>query len=264
MVFFSLASGSSGNCIYLGTKQTSLLFDAGISAKKIEGYLLSNMIAPESLTGILLTHEHIDHIGGLPVFLKHNPTPLYGTAKTLAGVRKLRGGECIPDELFHPIKPGEEIDFGDVRVTCCPIPHDAGDPVAFSVKAEGRKIGMATDLGMITPEIVSHLSDSDLLYLESNYDRYMLLAGSYPYSLKRRIMSETGHLSNEDSARLVSHVISEKLRYIVLAHLSQENNMPDLALITMQNELDGIWNYDSVKPKLIVAPRDCPMELLEM
>lgn len=264
MVFFSLASGSSGNCIYFGTKQTSLLFDAGISAKKMEGGLLSRMIAPENLSGILLTHEHIDHIGGLPVFLKHNPTPVYGTEKTLEGVKRLRGSENLPEELFHPIKPGEEIVFSDVTVTCCKIPHDAGDPVAFSVKAEGRKIGMATDLGMITPEIVNHLNDSDLLYLESNYDRYMLLAGSYPYSLKRRIMGETGHLSNEDSARLVSHVLSEKLCYIVLAHLSQENNMPDLALITMQNELDGIWNYDIKKPKLIVAPRDCPMDIIEL
>ena len=237
--FFSLASGSSGNSIYVGTDQVGVLVDAGISAKKLEGFLLSKFIRPEELSGILITHEHTDHIGGLPVFLKRYPVPVFATT-------------------------GEEITFADITAKVCGISHDARDPVAYSFVAEGHKIGMATDLGCITPEIVKHLSDAELLYLESNYDRYMLLAGSYPYPLKQRIMGERGHLSNEDSARLVSHVLSEKLRCIVLAHLSKENNVPDLALITMKNELDGAWNYDIPKPRLIVAPRDVPMDVITL
>lgn len=262
--FFSLASGSSGNSIYVGTDQGGVLVDAGISAKKLEGFLLSKFIRPEELSGILITHEHTDHIGGLPVFLKRYPVPVFATSGTIACIRSMKSAENLPSELFHTVRAGEEITFADITAKVCGISHDARDPVAYSFVAEGHKIGMATDLGCITPEIVKHLSDAELLYLESNYDRYMLLAGSYPYPLKQRIMGERGHLSNEDSARLVSHVLSEKLRCIVLAHLSKENNVPDLALITMKNELDGAWNYDIPKPRLIVAPRDVPMDVITL
>ncbi len=262
MDFFSLASGSSGNCIYLASGETRLLIDAGISAKRMEGYLLSNFIQPESIAAILITHEHSDHVCGLKVFLKKHPLPVYATAGTIRGIKAQKGNETIPDELFHVIKPGDSFTIDSVQVNVCVTSHDANGSVAYSFLAEGKKVAMATDLGCITPEIVSHLSAADILYLESNYDRYMLLAGSYPYHLKQRIMGERGHLSNEDSARLVAHVLQEKLRYIILAHLSKENNVPDLALITMKNELDGAWNYDSPKPRLMVAPRDIPMEVL--
>ncbi|MBO4281221.1 MAG: MBL fold metallo-hydrolase [Lachnospiraceae bacterium] len=262
--FFSLASGSSGNSIYIGTEQSGVLVDAGISAKKLEGFLLSQFIHPDELSAILITHEHSDHICGLPVFLKRYPVPVYATKRTITYIRSQRGAESLPEELFHPICPGETVTFADITATSCPVMHDAKDPVAYSFVAQGHKIGMATDLGCITPEVVKHLSDSELLYLESNYDRYMLLAGSYPYPLKQRIMGECGHLSNEDSARLVSHVIHEKLRCIVLAHLSKENNVPDLALITMKNELDGVWNFDTPRPRLVVAPRDVPMDVIKL
>ncbi|MCR5532019.1 MAG: MBL fold metallo-hydrolase [Lachnospiraceae bacterium] len=262
--FFSLASGSSGNSIYVGTERTGILVDAGISAKKLEGFLLSQFIRPEDLSGILITHEHGDHVGGLPVFLKRYPVPVYATAATISYIRHMKGAENLSDELFHAFRPGDEITFDGITVQTCKIMHDAKDPVAYSFLLDGKKIGMATDLGCITPEVVKHLSDADLLYLESNYDRYMLLAGPYPYPLKQRIMGDRGHLSNEDSARLVSHVIHEKLRCIVLAHLSKENNVPDLALITMKNELDGAWNYDIPKPRLVVAPRDVPMDVITL
>lgn len=264
MDFFSLASGSSGNCIYVGTNETGVLVDAGISAKKIEGFLLAHMIQPESLAGILITHEHSDHIGGLAVFLKRHPVPVYATEETLKVIKRNCDSTKIDSSLFHCICPDDSLQFASLSVHCCSISHDAGNPVAFAFEADGKKIGMATDLGCISPDVVRHLSDSNVLYLESNYDRYMLLAGPYPYSLKQRIMSDRGHLSNEDSARLVSHVLHERLRYIVLAHLSKENNVPDLALLTMKNELDGAWNYDCPKPRLIVAPRDVPMDIISI
>ena len=262
MQFFSLASGSSGNAVYIGHNDGGLLIDAGISAKKLEGFLLSKLIRPETLYGILITHEHSDHIGGLPVFLKHYPVPVFATAKTLSCIRRMNGMDRVNPELLCEIPKEGELSFPGILVKVCGISHDAKDPVAFSFETEGHKIAMATDLGCITPQIVRHLSGAEVLYLESNYDRYMLLAGPYPYSLKQRIMSDVGHLSNEDSARLVSHVVHEKLRYIVLAHLSKENNVPDLALITMKNELDGVWNYDIPKPRLMVAPRDVPMDAI--
>lgn len=264
MKFFSLASGSSGNCIYAGSGDVGILVDAGISAKKMEGFLLAHMIQPDSLQGILITHEHSDHIGGLAVFLKKHPIPVYATKETLSAICRTVSGKQINTELLHCIKPGDTFEFENLHVSCCSISHDAGNPVAYSIEADGRKIGMATDLGCISPEVVRHLADSDVLYLEANYDRYMLLAGPYPYPLKQRIMGERGHLSNEDSARLVSHVLHSGLRYIVLAHLSKENNVPDLALITMKNELDGAWNFDCPKPRLIVAPRDVPMDMISI
>ncbi|MBO4324765.1 MAG: MBL fold metallo-hydrolase [Lachnospiraceae bacterium] len=262
MKFFSLASGSSGNAIYLGTGSCNVLIDAGISAKRICEGLQSEWIQPESLDAILVTHEHSDHTQGLAVFMKKYRIPVYASGGTIQYLKRMKTLEGLSEDLFRVIKPGSEMRFGDVRVSCCGTSHDAAEPVAFAFTDGTHKIGMATDLGCITPEIVSHLSDSEVLYLESNYDRYMLLAGSYPYSLKQRIMSVQGHLSNEDSARLVSHVLHEKLKAIVLAHLSKENNMPDLALLTMKNELDGAWNFDNPKPRLLVAPRDVPMEAL--
>lgn len=262
MKFFSLASGSSGNSIYLGTQSCNLLVDAGISAKRICGYLQTEWIQPESLDAVLITHEHSDHTMGLAVFLKKYRIPVYASAGTIRAIRRSSALADLPAELFHTVNADSELRFGDVTVRCCGISHDAAEPVAFSFTDGTHKIGMATDLGCITPEVVRHLSDSEILYLESNYDRYMLLAGSYPYALKQRIMSNLGHLSNEDSARLVSHVLHEGMKAIVLAHLSKENNMPDLALLTMKNELDGAWNYDNPKPRLIVAPRDVPMEAL--
>ena len=264
MDFFSLASGSSGNCIYVGANDDCVLVDAGISAKKMEGFLLAHMIQPERLHGILITHEHSDHISGLPVFLKKHPVPVYATKETLQVIQHNCDCNKVDFSLFHCIDPCDCLQFGSLTVHCCGISHDAYNPVAYAFEAGGRKIGMATDLGCISPDIVRHLSDSDVLYLESNYDRYMLLAGSYPYSLKQRIMGDKGHLSNEDSARLVSHVLHERLRYIILAHLSKENNVPDLALLTMKNELDGAWNYDCPKPRLIVAPRDVPMDIISI
>lgn len=261
MKFFSLQSGSSGNAIYLGTQSCNLLVDAGISAKRICESLQKEWIQPESLDAILITHEHSDHTCGLAVFVKKYRIPVYASAGTIRAIRNTVLKD-LPEELFHTVRPGQELRFGDVAVNCCCIMHDAAEPVAYSFTDGTHKIGMATDLGCITPDVVRHLSDSEILYLESNYDRYMLLAGSYPYSLKQRIMSDSGHLSNEDSARLVSHVLHEGMKAIVLAHLSKENNMPDLALITMKNELDGAWNYDTPKPRLIVAPRDVPMEAI--
>ena len=262
MKFFSLASGSSGNAIYLGTESCNIIVDAGISAKRICEALQTEWIQPESLDAILVTHEHSDHTQGLAVFLKKYRIPIYASAGTIRYLRHMNSLAGLPGELFHTIGPGSEIRFGDVKVGCCGISHDAAEPVAYSFTDGTHKIAMATDLGCITPEIVNHLSDSEVLYLESNYDRYMLLAGAYPYSLKQRIMSAQGHLSNEDSARLVSHVLHDRLKAIVLAHLSKENNMPDLALLTMKNELDGAWNFDNPKPRLLVAPRDVPMEAL--
>ncbi len=262
MKFFSLSSGSSGNAIYLGTQSCNLLVDAGISAKRICAYLQTEWIQPESLDAILITHEHSDHTAGLAVFMKKYRIPVYASRGTIQAIRRMSTLSDIPADLFHCINPGDELRFGDVTVQCCGISHDAAEPVAFAFTDGVHKIGMATDLGYITPDVVKHLSDSEVLYLESNYDRYMLLAGSYPYTLKQRIMSDRGHLSNEDSARLVSHVLHEGMKAIVLAHLSKENNMPDLALITMKNELDGAWNFDNPKPRLLVAPRDVPMEAL--
>ncbi len=258
----SIASGSSGNCIYVGTDDTHLLIDTGVSAKRIEEGLRSIDVEPNDLSGILITHEHSDHVQGLRVFTKKHPVAIYATEGTLDGVKL----ELPADSQGRvaQIEYDNEFAVGDVQVHPFAISHDAARPVSYSFSCEGHKIGMATDLGYYDETIVESLKDAEILYLEANHDVNMLMVGSYPYVLKQRILGECGHLSNDSAAELIVKLLHEKLKCIVLGHLSKENNYPELAYETVYQEVKKHWTYEVPMPEIFVANRETVSRMVEI
>ena len=238
MRFRSIASGSNGNCIYTGTDRTHILIDAGISCKRIEQGLQELGISGKELSGILITHEHSDHIAGLKVLVKHNGVPVYGTAGTIGALKAQDREGVIDPALYHVIGKDSDFMIGDYLVHVIPTSHDANDPCAYRLEADGRSVAVMTDLGTWTEEQAAALQGLSGLLLEANHDIRMLETGSYPYVLKRRILSNFGHLSNEMSGKLLDHVLCPDLRFVLLGHLSEENNYPDLALLSVQSEID--------------------------
>ncbi len=260
----SIASGSSGNCIYVGHASTHLLIDAGISGKRIEQGLLEIGVEPGSLSGILVTHEHSDHIQGIGILARKYGIPLYGTVETFCAMKKGKTNiGKVDDALFQQIFPEQELTIGEISVTPFSISHDAANPVAYTLQAEEHKIGMATDLGIYTEKTMELLKDSEILYLESNHDENMLMVGGYPYYLKQRILGDHGHLSNDTAAELLCRLHHEKLQHVVLAHLSKENNYPELAYETVRAEL-VLKVGEAHLPNLKVAPRDVPSEMFDI
>ncbi len=256
----AIASGSSGNCVYVGHEGKHLLVDAGISGKRIETALDSIGIPAKSIQGILITHEHSDHIQGIGVLARRHGIPLYGTAETLCGMLKGRTNiGRIPEELLHEIRPGTAVDFGGLTARAHSVSHDAANPVCYTFEADGKKAAMVTDLGMYDRSILEAVADSEILYLESNHDVNMLMVGSYPYYLKQRILGERGHLSNDAAAKLLCEVLHPGLRHVILAHLSKENNLPELAYETVRIELQAAAEKRGIPmPDLFVAERDVP------
>lgn len=235
----SLASGSSGNSYVVFTDSTALLVDAGISCKRISEGLSDLGLALSDISGILVTHEHSDHIKGLPVLLKKG-LRLYANRETKNG---------IEDALCISIDPENTVIFnqngvfqiGDIEITSFSTSHDALNPTAFAFESDGKRICIVTDTGCISPEIKDQIRLADILVLESNHDENVLKMGPYPWFLKQRILSDKGHLSNEAAANVLAEIIaeekSEKRRIVLLAHLSKENNFPEMALTTVENTL---------------------------
>lgn len=262
----AIASGSSGNCVYIGHGGTHLLVDAGISGKKIEQALFSLGTAPETLDGILITHEHSDHIQGIGVLARRYGIPLYATAETLCGMLKGRTNiGRIPEKQLHEVTPEKKLLFGEIAVTPFPISHDAGKPVCYTFEADGCKAALATDLGTYDERTVAALADAQILYLEANHDVNMLQVGPYPYYLKQRILGKKGHLSNEAAGKLLSRLLHDKMQAVVLGHLSQENNLPELAYETVRVEVtmsDTAYKADDFP--LYVAKRSEVSQMLEI
>lgn len=261
MKICSIASGSSGNCLYVGSKDTNLLVDVGVTAKRIEQGLNGIDIKPDTLQGILVTHEHSDHIAGLNILARRYGIPIYGTYETLQAIQGKKAANPIPKELFKPIKADQAFQINDITVEPFSISHDASNPVCYTMQAEGHKVGVATDLGMYDEYIVEKLKDSDVLMVEANHDINMLMVGKYPYYLKQRILGQFGHLSNESSAGLISKLLNHKLRYVLLGHLSRENNMEELAFETVCYELTH-QGCDLNRLKLSVAQREAPSPIV--
>ena len=260
----SIASGSSGNCIYVGHASTHLLIDAGISGKRIEQGLAQIGVDPGSISGILVTHEHSDHIQGIGVLARKYQVPIYGTVETFCAMKKgkVNIGK-VDDALLQQVFPEKELFIGEVQVTPFSISHDAANPVAYVLRADGHKIGMATDLGVYTENIMEHLKDAEILYLESNHDVNMLMVGGYPYYLKQRILGAHGHLSNDTAAELLCRLHHKGLQHVLLAHLSKENNYPELAYETVKAEL-LLKVGETAMPNLMVVPRDVPSGIFEI
>lgn len=263
MRMVSIASGSSGNCIYIGSDNTHILVDAGISNKRIQLGLNEIGLTGKDVKGILITHEHSDHIKGLGVLARKYEIPIYGTAETLEKVAFAGSLGVFDRELLTPICPDKEFQLGDLTVKPFKIDHDAVNPVAYRVQEGDKSVAVATDMGHYNQYIIDCLQGLDVLLLESNHDVRMLETGPYPYYLKRRILGDRGHLSNENAGRLLNHLLHDKLKKILLGHLSRENNYAELAYETVKMEIDvGDCPYGSSDFSISVAGRDSMSEII--
>lgn len=235
--FCSLASGSSGNCQYIGSDKTKLILDAGLSGKYVTNGLLSINVDPASVNGILVTHEHTDHVKGVGILMRKYGWELYVNESTWNAMESKMGK--VDHEKIHFIEKGKEFTIGDIKILPFEISHDAIDPVGYSFMKGQGNISVLTDLGIVTDEIIDVVKHSDLLVMESNHDIEMLKIGPYPAYLKKRILSERGHLSNVDAGKLIGKIMEYgKVKNVLLAHLSKENNFPDLAYETVRQELE--------------------------
>ena len=263
MELCSIASGSSGNCIFAGSMNTGVLFVAGISGKKIEAGLNGIGRTGKEMEAVFITHEHSDHIKGLGVIARRYGIPLYATEATWQAVKSTPGIGDIPEDLFHPVYPDRPVSVGELEITPFSISHDAADPVAYRIGCGGQSAAIATDMGMYTPDVIARLQHLDVLFLEANHDVHMLEAGRYPYYLKWRILGSRGHLSNEDSGRLLSELLHDGIQEIVLSHLSKENNYPALAFETVSAQITmGDNPYRAKDFRISIAKRDEPGNLI--
>lgn len=253
--FCSLYSGSSGNSLFVESENTKLLVDAGISSKKIEEALANLEIDPTSIDGILITHEHSDHVQGLGTFAKKFNLPVFVNEKTLDAMPKQK--EKISEKNIKLFNINEKFEIGDLKVKPFSIPHDAANPCGFNIFKDDKKISIATDIGHMTNGILKNLEDSIFIMLESNYDPEVLKYSKYPYQLKTRIAGPDGHLSNELAGKTISHLLNSGLKQAVLGHLSKQSNFPELAYKTVIDEI-MCTKYDENSLKLSVASRDIP------
>lgn len=256
MRFCSIASGSSGNCIYVGSEATHLLVDVGISGKRTEQGLNSLGIKPQELDGILITHEHADHINGLGVISRKYGIPIYATRGTIDAIREISNIGEIDPSLFEEVREDEKFTIKDLTVNPMKISHDAAQPVAYRIAYGKKKIGICTDLGVYNDYTVECLKGLDAVLLEANHDVNMLQVGPYPYYLKQRILGNKGHLSNENSGKLLGQILHDGLQTVVLGHLSKENNLPELAYEAVRLEITlGDNPYNANDFPIMVAKR---------
>ena len=261
----SIASGSSGNCIYVGSEATHLLIDVGISGKRTEEGLNGLGLTGRDVDGILVTHEHADHINGLGVMARKYGIPIYATRGTIQAIRQISSVGTIDDALFREVKADEKLNIKDLTIHPMKVDHDAAQPVAYRIAYGRQKVAVCTDLGHFTDYTVDCLQGMDALLLEANHDVNMLQVGSYPYPLKQRILGDKGHLSNENSGRLLSRILHDKLQAILLGHLSKENNMPELAYEAVRMEITlGDNPYNAGDFFMQVARRSEPTPVVNL
>ncbi|BBF42568.1 Zn-dependent hydrolase [Lachnospiraceae bacterium KM106-2] len=258
----SIASGSSGNCIYVGNQNTHILVDVGISGKRVEAGLNQINIDPAGLNGIVITHEHSDHISGLGVIARRYKVPIYATVETMNAILHTKSVGKIDESFIQIIQPDQSFMIQDVMVNPYSISHDASNPVCYTFIHDDKKVGVATDLGTYDDYLIKSLKGCEILLLEANHDIHMLQVGSYPYVLKRRILGDLGHLSNDNSGRLLLEIFHDKMKHVVLGHLSKENNYPELAYETVKYEIMKENPEILEKCELTVANRDVPSAFL--
>ena len=248
-----LASGSSGNSIYISDGPTSILVDAGLSGIEIERRLKSRGLDPEELSALLLTHEHSDHSQGVGVLSRRYSLPVYISKKTKAAATHL--GKLHDHKLF---KCGYSFMIDNLSIHPFSLSHDAIDTSGFTIERNHLKVGIATDLGIATSMVKEHLKECTALIIEANHDPEMLINGPYPWPLKQRIQSRVGHLSNIDLNNLLNEIKHDNLKHVILAHLSETNNTPDMALNTVRKSLQN------TRIKLHVALQDICGQIVEI
>lgn len=231
----TLASGSTGNSIYIGNKNTNILIDCGISGIKLQNALKSIGVQPQYIDAVFITHEHTDHINGVGVFSRRFNIPIYATEKTWY-IMQNKIGSILPNNKII-IYPNEKIIINDLYLNAFSVPHDAVDPVCYNIFYNNIKISLLSDLGHVNDNILEKIQGCSALIIESNYNAHMLLNGSYPEQLKKRVIGQYGHISNETCASIICYTISEKLKDVILFHISKENNTKKLALSTVTNIL---------------------------
>jgi phosphoribosyl 1,2-cyclic phosphodiesterase len=263
MDFCSIASGSSGNCIFAGTDHAGILIDAGISGKKVVAGLNGIDRKPEELDAILITHEHSDHIKGLGVLARKYGIPIYSAPGTIRWMLENHALGKVDESLFHEIHADESFMIRDVEVHPFCVSHDAAEPLAYRLQSGDKAVAVATDLGYYDEYTVDHLKDLDAVLIESNHDINMLQVGTYPYYLKQRILGKRGHLSNENAGRLLGEILHDGMKSVLLGHLSKENNYEALAYETVCTEITmGDNPYTAKDFRIQVAGRDMPSQLI--
>ncbi|WP_183252604.1 MBL fold metallo-hydrolase [Anoxybacteroides tepidamans] len=235
MQFSVLASGSTGNAFYVETTKHRLLVDVGLSGKQIEQLFQQIGRHVKDVTAILVTHEHSDHIKGLGVLARKYQLPIYANEKTWKAMEGLIGEIPTEQKFVFPI--GAVRSFGDLDVESFGVSHDAAEPMFYVFHHEGKKLVLITDTGYVSDRMKGIIKCADVFVFESNHDVEMLRMGSYPWHIKRRILSDVGHVSNEDAALALADVIGDQTKRIYLAHLSQDNNMKELARMTVEQML---------------------------
>ncbi|WP_106495722.1 MBL fold metallo-hydrolase [Lentibacillus sp. Marseille-P4043] len=233
--FSVLASGSTGNAFYIESEKERLLVDAGLSGKKIDNLFSQVQVDPKTLTGILVTHEHSDHIKGLGIIARKHNLPIYANEKTWKAMENSIGTISL-DQKFHFSMETVKT-FSDLEVESFGVSHDAAEPMFYTFRHDGKKVALVTDLGYVSERIKKTIEDADAYIFEANHDVGMLRMGRYPWNVKRRILGDSGHVSNEDSGLALSDIISNRTKRIYLAHLSQDNNMKDLARMSVGSVL---------------------------
>ena len=260
--FCSFASGSSGNCYLVKSDETAILIDAGISGKRILEGLAHTQTPQEEIRAILVTHEHDDHVKSLPVMTKRIPQMhIYANEATWEQIDR-----PVPEERRRFFATGEDFEIGDLLIRPFPVSHDAAEPVGFSIYGDGQQISVCTDSGYISEEIYEEIRTADLLLLEANHEKEMLLFGTYPYPLKQRILGDEGHLSNLTCGECLCRIALEepKRRQVLLGHLSNENNTPEVAMQAIVNTLEEEKIFIGDELKIEVARRDTISRLYKL
>lgn len=252
--FAPLFSGSSGNAVYVGCDETHLLIDAGVSGSRVTNELRAIGIDPHSLSGILVTHEHRDHIAGVGVLSRKFDLPIFATPGTWSGMEGKIG--AVASKNVRMIDPFVSFFLGNIEVMAFSTPHDANESVGYTFELDTARFALATDIGCIKDQWMNAVEGTDAVLLESNYDPNMLEVGPYPYELKKRIASRKGHLSNDDCAAAAVRLVNAGAKQLVLGHLSAENNFPDLAEMCTRNILFSEGIEVGADVELRVAKRD--------
>ncbi len=233
-----LRSGSSGNAVFVSGGSTRLLIDAGVCCRTLEQSLAEIGESADGLDAILVTHEHSDHIAGVGVMMRKHHIPLYVNQATWLAMKPIIGP--VDEKTVHLVDTGRTTDIGGLSVTSFAIPHDASDPVGYRIETPRGSVAVMTDIGEMDDLLLERAAGSRVILIEANYDQTMLMAGSYPYILKKRISGDRGHLSNDDCARAVGRLMAQGTSRFILSHLSKENNFPELALLTVRNHLHSL------------------------
>ena len=260
--FCSLSSGSSGNCYYLGNEFHGILIDAGISASSIRKFLRDMDISMQTIMGVLISHNHTDHIRGLEVLTRKNKLPAFTTHAIWRSI--LSPQKNISRDCIREIGLQQKFHLAGFDIEAFPVCHDAPETIGFHICAGDKKITIATDLGHICQTAAPYIKEANLLVIESNYDEQMLMNGRYPYYLKKRIQSDHGHLGNLQTSVFLADIINDNLSHICLAHLSKNNNTPEKALQTLQQTFSEKGISLNGKHRISVLKRNSPTGMIRL